>query len=256
MRSKRASAEPDTTAGAPRAGSLRLAPVTALILLLSGCNEPPAPPATSEQFIALGTVVTVRYFEPPPAAAARATAALTDLLRVRGVDWYPWGDGELRRVNAAIAAGEAIDVSAPLAGLLRAAARMEERTGGLFNPALGALTRLWGFNEPLADNWQPPAAAEVARRLLHRPSASSLRWDGNRLVAAGAHVVLDPGGIAKGVLLAEALDLLARHGIADAIVDLGGDLVVRGSAGGRAARVGSTAAGHVACRRLAGGGRG
>lgn len=209
---------------------------TAIALQLSACGR--TSPETSQQLAAFGTIITLRYYQTPDADAAQASRELERYFRSVENDWYPWGNGELQRVNAAIAAGETIAVSPPLAELLQRSAELEQRSGGAFNPALGALTELWGFNDLLREDWRPPAAVDIAALLQHELSSRQLHWTGNTLTSDEPRIVLDPGGISKGAILAASAVILRELDIDSAIVDIGGDLLVTGSAGGHAARIG------------------
>ncbi|ANO50359.1 FAD:protein FMN transferase [Woeseia oceani] len=207
-----------------------------LVLQLSACQ--PAPKEFSDRVAAFGTLITLRYYGVAEADAAGATRHLEAYFRSIESDWYPWGDGELQRINEALAAGRAIQVSKPLADLIRRAADIEQRSAGLFNPALGALSELWGFNDLLQENWQPPERAAIEALLQQDPGSRHLQWTGFTLRSNNRSIVLDPGGITKGAILATADRILGELGIGNAIVDIGGDLLVRGNAGQRAARIG------------------
>lgn len=220
-------------------GTAERAPAALLAALLVAACAPAAPPDPEvRELAAFGTLVTLRAWNAPAARVDAALATLEADYRRLERDWYPWADGELAAINAAIARGEPAAVSAPLRALLERAAGLERRSLGLFNPALGRLTELWGFHEPGRQDWRPPAAAAIAELLAARPSAARLAWDGARLTSTTPELALDPGGIAKGALLARSAERLGAAGIDDAIIDLGGDLLVIGRAGGRAARIG------------------
>ncbi|MEQ8205258.1 MAG: FAD:protein FMN transferase [Woeseia sp.] len=221
----------------PNSGNTRWLICSVLVALqLAACQ--PAPQEFSDRIAAFGTLITLRYYGVAEAEAAAATRALEGYFRSIENDWYPWGNGELQRINEALASGQSTPVSQPLANLLQRATDLERRSDGLFNPALGALSELWGFNDLLQDDWQPPAHAAIAELLQHDPGSRHLHWSGHTLRSDNRYIVLDPGGIAKGAILASSARILSELGIANAIVDIGGDLIVRGYAGQRAARIG------------------
>lgn len=207
----------------------------AVLACLAAC-QPDAP--EERRLVALGTVVTLTYFDADARLADAATAELEALYHERGRDWYPWADGELAGINAALAAGEAVAVSPALAALLRRAAEIEAASGGRFNAGIGGLTELWGFHRDAGDGWRPPAESDIERFVAAAPSLADLEWQGDRVASASRLLALDPGGIAKGALLSESAARLAGLGIDDAIIDLGGDLLVTGRAGPRPARIG------------------
>lgn len=205
-------------------------------LLAAACT--PADKSYSRQFVALGTLVTVKIYDAKGQVADKAIAAVEQRLLERGHDWYPWADGELNRINSALAADDPITVSPALHSLLQRAADLETASGGSFNVAIGALTELWGFNAPLTEDWRPPRKADIARLMADKPGSAHLAWRGDQLSSSSRQLLLDPGGIAKGALLRESAEILQENGIHNAVIDLGGDLVVLGSAGERQARIG------------------
>ncbi len=201
----------------------------AALFLLAACE----PETTFRfEFFAVGTTVSLTYYDTPQSAATRATDDVERLLNRRGADWYPWTDGELADVNSSLARGEMPDLSPELESLLVEAARIEARTGGRFNAAVGELVSLWGFDDAATPPTALPAAAAIQAVLERAPSLAGLSE------GRADPIVIDLGGIAKGALLTAGAALLAEQGIENAIINLGGDLLVIGDAGGRPARIG------------------
>lgn len=197
-----------------------------------------------QQSYAFGTLVTLRIYDARREQYAAAIADLQSAYERIDRDWYPWpkpdaGEpGELMRINEALGAGRTTEVSPDLAELIRRAAQLEALTGGRFNPAIARLTELWGFNDLGRVDWRPPSAAEIARITAEAPGSARLAWQGNRLTSSSSTVQLDLGGITKGALLELSARILADHEIANAVIDIGGDLIVIGNVHGRAARIG------------------
>jgi thiamine biosynthesis lipoprotein len=162
--------------------------------------------------------------------AAHARAAIDDALDVlRHVDrtmsrHRPASD--VGRVNEG-AATEAVPVGADTARVLREAVSWAEATEGRFDPCLARATVLW--DDPARRT--PPnraAYARLAERRLYR-ALDVDTFDGRpavRLTDADAGV--DLGGIAKGWGVDRAASVLRSHGIGDALVNVGGDLVALG----------------------------
>ncbi len=205
------------------------------MLACSACV--PEPAVEQRQLAVFGTLVTLTTYGVKATTTDTATTALERRFLELAQDWYPWADGELARVNAALAQRQPIEVSPALAALLRRAAELERQSDGNFNAGLGALTELWGFHRPEQQHWQPPDAARIAAALAGRPGAAQLQWSGATVTSATAFQ-LDLGGVAKGAILEIARRELDAQGIHDAIIDIGGDLLVIGDAGGRPARIG------------------
>ncbi|RMG46995.1 MAG: FAD:protein FMN transferase, partial [Acidobacteria bacterium] len=143
-----------------------------------------------------------------------------------------WNDaGELRRLNEILSRstpGAGIPVGRPLGRALRRGLAWARRTGGLFDPALGALLDAWGVaRPPRAGTALPLAAARAAAghrlvRLERTPTGAF------RLIARRPGVQLDLDGIGKGIALDAAGRVLRRHGVRRALLDFGGQLLAVG----------------------------
>lgn len=218
-----------------RSRSAWLSSVAALALLVAAC----APPRDHRaSFLQFGTVVTIDAYDVDGDTFDATIADLERHFDALGRDWYPWADGELRRVNAAIADGDPIEVSPALREIMQSAADFERRSGGRFNAGLGRLTELWGLDDLPATDATRPSASDIAAILANAPGAAALRWDGSMLVSANSATMIDLGGIAKGAIVDEARRRLGRHGVMNAIINVGGDLAVIGNVHGRDARIG------------------
>lgn len=193
---------------------------------------------------AFGTIITLRAYQTSDQQFDSAVSALERKYSVVDVNWYPWPKsdssprGDLREINQAIANGDTILVEPSLAALIRRASKLEAQSDGLFNPATGELTRLWGLHDLANTPASLPDPTDIQALLDAGISTRSLQWRGNFLSSSSHNIALDLGGIAKGAILAFSVDILRKHGIQNAIVDIGGDLSVIGTLNGRAARIG------------------
>ena len=208
------------------------------VLLLAGLAACNRADDHRRDFVALGTLVTVIVYDADPARFESAAAALERHLLSAGTAWYPRAEGELAALNAALAAGRDATASPALLGLLQSARDYERRSGGRFNACLARLSALWGFYD-LPDAPSPDRAA-IAAAAATSPSCSQLELDAKAgtVRSRNPQLGVDVGGIAKGTLLVDAQRILAEHGIDNAIVNLGGDLLVIGRVDGRDAWIG------------------
>ena len=147
--------------------------------------------------------------------------------------------GELQAMNESLAEMRLpIDVSPRLATVIRRAAQIEILSVGRFNAGLGNLTELWGLH----DVTNPPAAlpdpSEIEARIKGGVGAKLLDWDGDRIVSGRTFLMIDLGGIAKGAILEDSVQILQELGVDHAIVNIGGDLIVLGNVNGRPASIG------------------
>src|SRR5207248_6614299 len=131
-------------------------------------------------------------------------------------------DSELARLNAAD--GRPVAAGPLLLGVLREALRAAAATDGQYDPCLGRQLADAGYARSFAERatWDPPAASSRRAGGAWRDVEVDAR--GRVRLPRGAQ--LDLGGIAKGMAVDAALDLLAAAGIPAALVSAGGDLAV------------------------------
>ena len=169
----------------------------------------------------MGTRMHVVVEAPTRGAALRATEAT--LLEVERYDrllstWDP--DSEIARVNTA-PPGIPLSLTPELAGLLEEAEAWAVRSGRRFDPTVGALVDVWD----LRGEGRIPTEVDLAEALARTgPEAFALdrRTPAVRRLVPGAW--LDTGGFGKGAALRAAARVLKDHGVARALVDLGGQL--------------------------------
>ncbi len=137
-------------------------------------------------------------------------------------------------INAA-AGIQPVAVPPELMQVLQMARAVSDRTNGAFDITIGSL-RGWRFNAA-----QPamPTPEQVAQQLSHI-NYRALRLD----KAAGTAYLerqgmrIDLGGIAKLVILDAGIRVLRRQGVANAMINGGGDVAVMGATHGHPWRVG------------------
>lgn len=210
-------------------------PLALLLLFPTGCSEPQT--AERHAFFALGTLVEISVYAPPTDFDAVLREAETALLAEEH-RWRAFESGELAEINAALAEGSAVGISAPVLAGIKRAQEIADASGNRFNPGIGNLVKAWNFHteeRPLL----PPPDPETISALLPAPSLAALemqpdgRWKSN-----DAGLWIDMGAFAKGLAVDAAIDLLRKNGVENAIVNAGGDLKAIGRHGERAWRVG------------------
>jgi thiamine biosynthesis lipoprotein ApbE len=108
--------------------------------------------------------------------------------------------------------------------VLATAQRVAAASGGAFDVTCGPLVALW---RAARQSGVLPTEGAIASALqLSGYPALELDAERRRAWFAAPAMRLDLGGIAKGYACAEARDVLARHGVPSALVELGGDLAV------------------------------
>jgi len=173
----------------------------------------------------------------PDTAQLAIDAARAELRRI-GTEWYPWAsDGELVRLNAALSAGQTTSVSPELAQLLQRSQDFFQRSEGAFDPAVGGLVRLWGFDSAERAARALPAKKQLDAWQTSHPTIADIRIEGLAIRSERRDVVLDLGAIGKGYAVDRAIDLLKQRGIRHALVNAGGNLRAMSDGHSRAFRV-------------------
>jgi len=205
------------------------------LILLAACHRDQEHNA---QLFVFGTIVEVKLWGASDEQANRAFTEIQQMFQGMHRNWHAWEPGRLVDINHAFANGQAAEADPDIVEMIRQSQRIEQKTDGRFNPAIGALIRLWGFHTsdyPIIG--PPPDQADIDAALLNNPSSTDIHIDGLQLSSENPLVQLDFGGIAKGY----AVDLAIRHlqglGISNAIVNAGGDLRAVGRHGERPWRV-------------------
>lgn len=207
----------------------------ASLLVLAACqrNE-----EQSAELFVFGTIVEIKLWGATEQDAGHAFSELQQMFQAMHRDWHAWEPGRLTDINAAFSHGQPITADADIVAMIQQSQWIEEHTGGRFNPAIGALIRLWGFHTsdyPIIG--PPPTQAAIDAILAQQASSRDIHINGLELRSDNAAVQLDFGGIAKGYAVDLTIARLRQMGITNAIVNAGGDLRAIGDHGDRPWRV-------------------
>lgn len=208
--------------------------LVALLVALAGCSRPQL---FHQEAYVFGTRVDLTVYGVTLNEAETAMGAvLREFDRIHHA-YHAWQSSELTRLNEALAQGQSYDVSEELAELLRDVRELAAMGDHLFDPALGGLIELWGFHD---DEFEPrlPDEDAVAALLAANPRMSDVRIDGTVVSSDNPAVQIDLGGYAKGFALDRAAIILRHHGLEDALINIGGNIMAMGSKGGTPWRVG------------------
>ncbi|MEQ1533247.1 MAG: FAD:protein FMN transferase [Sideroxydans sp.] len=213
------------------------------LLSLSGCGKEPI---YQEQGYVFGTLVEVTVHGVEETRAKQGIAdVMHEFQRLHDL-LHAWKPSELSSLNTAIAQGKHQTVSPELAAMLQDAARLSAQSEGLFNPTIGGLIQIWGFQ---ADDFKAvlPDEKKITALVKANPQMSDLAFlpspprgegRGESVSSRNPAVKLDLGGYAKGYALDRAAAILKQHGINDALINIGGNVLALGSHGKRPWRVG------------------
>lgn len=129
----------------------------------------------------------------------------------------------------------AVAVAPEVMAVLKAAQTLAAKTHGAFDTTVGAL-KAWRFGEGQT-TLAAPQEIEAQRRLVgYRGLVLDERAGTAYLTQRG--MALDLGGIAKLPILEAGMRTLKNHGVDNAMLNGGGDVLIAGQLNGRAWRVG------------------
>lgn len=192
----------------------------------------------SAELFVFGTIVEIKLWGATTEEASDAFSELQIMFQGMHRDWHAWEPGRLTDINKAFEQGQSATADADIVEMIRRSQDLELATGGRFNPAIGALIRLWGFHTSDYPIVGPaPSEAQIDEILDLKPSSLDISIDGMELHSKNPAVQLDFGGIAKGYAVDLTIKQLRQMGIDNAIVNAGGDLRAIGSHGNRPWRV-------------------
>ena len=214
--------------------TLLLTLLAALAVCLPACNK--APLFQQESYV-FGTRVEIQIASVDEAQARPATAAVLSEFDRLHRTYHAWQPSELSELNAAIANGEAHSVSPEMAALITKAQALAQEGEALFDPGIGGLIRLWGFQ---SDEYKPvlPDPAALAAWREAKPGIADLRIEGRQISSTNKAVALDFGGYLKGFALDRAASILRDRGINNALINIGGNVMALGTKNGARWRVG------------------
>ena len=203
--------------------------ILSVLLLSVSCTEN----TVSDSRIAMGTIVSVTLYE-----------SYDD--KIDDIFSYIYSlDSMISRYNeksyiAMINSNAGISpVTVPdeVYGLVKVSLEMAKETDGLFNPAIGPLSSLWGFGTEEA---RVPSSDEIESVLpLLDWRKIKLSDDDNSVFLENGGMAIDLGAVGKG-WAADMIDsYLDELGVEHALVNLGGNVLLHGGkADGSAWRVG------------------
>ncbi|MHA7815205.1 MAG: FAD:protein FMN transferase [Pseudohaliea sp.] len=196
----------------------------ALLALLAACGGEPQDLRLEGRTMGTRWHLTV----PGGAAAGEALQAAIDAeLEAVNASMSTWlEDSEISRFNR-LPAGATMTVSPSFAAVLEAALAIGRTSGGAYDVTVAPLVDLWGFGPEGPRDGIPDSAAVAETR--YRVGQSKLDWNpDSRRLGKRAPVSLDFSSIAKGYAVDRVAGLLEARGLANYLVEIGGEMRVAG----------------------------
>ncbi|MDZ4804635.1 MAG: FAD:protein FMN transferase [Candidatus Eisenbacteria bacterium] len=204
-----------------------------LALVLAGmalANTAQAGPATEHRrlWLIMGTTCEVRLRIADSHLARRGfDTAYRELALVDSLMSLYRPSSELVRLNQT-AVDSMVRLSGPTWDVFAASLTMARESDGAFDITVKPLMDLWGFYRRAGHRPTPTQVDSVRSLVGWQRLVVDMERRGVRYGAAG--MALDFGGIAKGYALDRAMAAVESIGIEDALIDLGGNIIARGSA--------------------------
>ncbi|MBF0282427.1 MAG: FAD:protein FMN transferase [Zetaproteobacteria bacterium] len=201
--------------------------------LFASCDQPP--PLHHETFFILGTLVEFTIADTPePTAQAAILAAKDEMQRIHTRFATNHSEGETAIFNQ-LPAHRPFLFSSEEQQLILQAQLLQSQSQQAFQITLGALDQLWGLSQsPMRST--PPSESSIQQLL---PDIDCLEPLANQQWQKRvASCQLDFGGIAKGYAIDQGIKMLKAHGIANAIINAGGDMRIIGTKHGTPWKIG------------------
>jgi thiamine biosynthesis lipoprotein len=185
-----------------------------------------------------GTIVDITFYGDNNIQATPALQAISSDFKHLHKAWQPWGNMAIARANKLITTTEWFSYNPSIHTLLVDGKKYAVKSQGLFNPTMGRLTKLWGFNSDVMTITEPPTAITIEALLKEMPSMNDIQLNGVRIKSTNPNVFFDFGAMAKGLAVDMAITSLKEFNINNAMINAGGDIKVIGKHGDRPWHIG------------------
>lgn len=190
-------------------------------LLLSGCAEPEL---NSIRGFTQGTTYTISYASDPDVPTGRVQAAAQQTLDEIDQELSNYReDSGIEAFNAA-AATDRLEVPPSLVELVEIANRVNRQSDGCYDLTVRPLFNLWGFG----DEFRVPGDDEIAAVMAVVGMDKLTVEDQSHLSKQTPALAVDVSSIAQGYTTAQLAQALEAMGIEDYLVEVGGELLVKG----------------------------
>ena len=177
------------------------------------------------EFLMSTVVEAVVYVDDEEAGQQALTSAYQKAAELEAIMDRQQTESDVARINAA-AGQHRVQVSAETFEVIRRGLEFGVLTDGAFDITVAPLLDLWGFG---TGDTEVPTEADLAATLqwvdYQKVHISEERLE---VFLEDAEMRLDLGGIAKGYIVDQALDVLRQEGMISGSFDAGGDIRVLG----------------------------
>lgn len=169
---------------------------------------------------AQGTTYHITYYAPDPVIATNQIDSILDKID-SSLSLYK----SYSLINQFNASENGVIADDHFINVVNKAIDVYHESNGLFDITVYPLTAAWGFG-PVKPASLPDS--ESIKQLLPCISSSLIEWSGNKLIKKKPCVKLDANGIAQGYSVDVLADFLEQNAIHQYLVELGGEIRVKG----------------------------
>jgi thiamine biosynthesis lipoprotein len=208
---------------------IKLALLTALVLALSACF--PSNNTGQEEILlqgrTMGTTYNIKVVGTNEQVEARnLQQKIDDLLKQVNQEMSTYiKSSEISTFNQS-SSTEAIEVSPGFARVLKESIRLGQLSEGKLDVTVGPLVNLWGFGPEQRPDKVP--SEELLAATKKRVGLQHLVLEGNLLAKRIPDLYIDLSTIAKGYGVDVVAELIEKNGIANYLVEIGGELRLKG----------------------------
>lgn len=203
--------------------------------LLSSCSKPELTHTTQSYIFGTEVNITI-YGEAEEDAAALAGEMIRNFQDLHN-RLHAWRPSEIRALNHAFKNDHLpVTVKPDLANIISDATAFSIQSKGAFNPAIGGLIDAWGFHQ---DDVKPIKINEntIQKLVKSNPQMVDIVIKNGKVSSTNPNVRLDLDEYMKGYALDASLVFLREHGVKNALVNIGGNMIALGKNGDKPWRV-------------------
>lgn len=153
-----------------------------VLLFLTGCHHPQHDYHDSREFF--GSEIHITLHETDKVTATRAYATLWEDFSYMHSMWHPWHPGSIGRTNTLLALNREFSANPSVLPLIEKARQLSSASNYFYNPTLGKLAELWGFQGDSAPTGPPPAAEQIQSLVAQNPTLDDIEINGVRMRGA------------------------------------------------------------------------
>jgi thiamine biosynthesis lipoprotein len=196
---------------------------TLLFTLLSGCTK--APSLQSIEGFAQGTTYHISYWHREPTDNGYIAKMVSERLASIDASMSSYrSDSTLEQFNQQQTVGPQ-EVGAEIVQLVRKGLRVNQASDGCYDLSIKPLFDLWGFTK---DEFSVPDETAIQQSLREIGMAKVTVVDDTHLQKHTPSLQIDLSSIAQGYSVAQVAQVLEHQGIVNYLVEIGGELVVKG----------------------------